>query len=286
MGVESGASPSGRLLELFEGHRLTPTQRRIAQCLVENAADAPFLSSSEVAALARVSQPSVVRFAAALGFEGYPALRRRLRGLGLGAPLRESRSEVRRNGLQHAVAEEVGNLQGLLDLLDKPEVIAEVGAELMASRPLVVLGLRASAALAMHFGYFALKVHPDVRILHEAGSPLVDRLEQARAAGAGWLLCFDVPRWPRETTEAARLAREMGLKVATITDTALAPVAGESDVVLPAAVGTRLVFDSHAAPMVLAMVLLQAMCDADPDRAQERLEAYETLSSARQYFES
>ena len=68
-----------RLMRMFDGHRLTPTQRRIAHCLVRKAADAPFLSSVEVAELAGVSQPSVTRFAVALGFDGYPALRRHLR---------------------------------------------------------------------------------------------------------------------------------------------------------------------------------------------------------------
>ncbi len=74
-----GMGADGRLLRLFEGHRLTPTQRRIAHCMVRRAPDAPFLSSVELAELAGVSQPSVTRFAVALGFDGYPALRRHLR---------------------------------------------------------------------------------------------------------------------------------------------------------------------------------------------------------------
>ena len=78
-GGEHGTAGAGRLLKLFEAHRLTPTQRRIAHCLVRRAADAPFLSSVEVAELAGVSQPSVTRFAVALGFDGYPALRKHLR---------------------------------------------------------------------------------------------------------------------------------------------------------------------------------------------------------------
>ncbi|MYS23666.1 MurR/RpiR family transcriptional regulator, partial [Streptomyces sp. SID4948] len=51
------AHASARLLTLFEAHRLTPTQRRIAHCLVRTAEEAPFLSSVEVAELAGVSQP-------------------------------------------------------------------------------------------------------------------------------------------------------------------------------------------------------------------------------------
>ena len=42
-------SPAARLQALFEGHRLTPTQRRIAHSMVRRAADVPFLSSVELA---------------------------------------------------------------------------------------------------------------------------------------------------------------------------------------------------------------------------------------------
>ena len=68
-GVGVADSPTGRLQALFEGRRLTPTQRRIAHSMVRRAADVPFLSSVELAELAGVSQPSVTRFAVALGFD-------------------------------------------------------------------------------------------------------------------------------------------------------------------------------------------------------------------------
>jgi hypothetical protein len=55
-------------------------------------------------------------------------------------------------------------------------------------------------------------------------------------------------------------------------------------VVLPAAVGTHLVFDLHTGPMAMAMVLLQAMCDADPEPAQRRLEEFETAAARRHVF--
>src|SRR5512139_4121521 len=84
---ESGAvgAPTERLLDLFHGVRLTPTQRRIAHCLVRHAATVSYLSAAELAELAGVSQPSVTRFAMALGHDGYPALRRRLREVTTGA---------------------------------------------------------------------------------------------------------------------------------------------------------------------------------------------------------
>ena len=76
--------PAGALLTLLGGRRLSPAQRRIAQYLLDHMPDSAFLSSVALAQRAGVSQPSVTRFASALGFSGYPALREALRLIALG----------------------------------------------------------------------------------------------------------------------------------------------------------------------------------------------------------
>ncbi|WP_256863215.1 MurR/RpiR family transcriptional regulator [Microbispora sp. GKU 823] len=364
-----GDAASG-LLRLFEGHRLTPVQRRIAHCLAQHAADAPFLSSIEVAELAGVSQPSVTRFAMALGYSGYPGLRRRFRELGVrsgrngedagpdarasahtaahrlsdggaagraagreqgpagtlqatpedprgpssrpGAPPRPAAQDSssldsppldlspedaghpdpdhgpdRATGpggeYRRAVLAEIENLRALARSLDDSGPVAEAARLLAASRPLPVLGLRAAAAQAAGFAYFAAKIHPDVRLLHEGGSLLADRIEQAAAAGATALLCFALPRYPAELVDALRAARTAGLSVVTVADHRVPSLAGLSHVLLTAAVGTHLVFDTACAPMMLGRVLLEAMCDELPG-AQARLEAFEASAAAREVF--
>ncbi|WP_089156834.1 MurR/RpiR family transcriptional regulator [Micromonospora sp. NBS 11-29] len=272
---------AGGVLDLFHGVRLTPTQRRIAHCLVRHAGAAAYLSAAEVAELAGVSQPSVTRFAMALGHDGYPALRRRLRELTATGAAQPADAE---NALQRAVHAEMANLDRLAGQLADAGRIAEVGTLLAASRPLPVLGLRAAAPLAAYFAYFAAKVRPDVRVLDDGGSLLADRLDQAVAAGATALLAFVLPRYPRETLDALREARDAGLRVVAITDSPVSPATDHADVVLPAAVGTDLVFDLHTAPMTLAMVVLQAICDAAPAETQARLEAFESSAARRQLF--
>jgi DNA-binding MurR/RpiR family transcriptional regulator len=275
-----GAGASARLLKLFEAHRLTPTQRRIAHCLVRRAEDAPFLSSVEVAELAGVSQPSVTRFAVALGFDGYPALRKHLREV---APPAVPADVAAYNEYQQAVHAEIENLRHLAELLADPEPVARAGAVLAGSRPLPVLGLRAAGAQARGFAYFAAKVHPDVRLLDEGGTMLADRIDAAVRAGASALLCFALPRHPREVADALAYAREAGLTVVTVADSAFAPVAAHSDLLLPAAVGTGLAFDTACAPMLLGRVLLESMCDELPD-AQARLEEFDAHAAARGVF--
>ncbi|GAA0449625.1 transcriptional regulator [Actinoplanes capillaceus] len=271
---------AGRVLDLFQGARLTPTQRRIAHCLVEHAAKAAYLSAAEVADLAGVSQPSVTRFAMALGYSGYPALRRELRELTVDEP----GLPAEQNPMQRAVHAETEHLRRLGEQLHDLGDVRRAAALLIGSRPLPVLGLRAAAPLAAYFGYFAAKVFPGVRVLDEGGTSLLDRLDQARADGAGAMLAMVLPRYPRESVEAVREARAAGLAVVAITDSAISPVAEHADVVLPAAVGTQLVFDLHTGPMAMAMVLLQAMCDAAPEPVQRRLEEFEATAARRHVF--
>ncbi|MFD9729996.1 MurR/RpiR family transcriptional regulator [Streptomyces sp. NPDC059072] len=276
-------SPAARLQKLFEGHRLTPTQRRIAHCMVRGAAEVPFLSSVELAELAGVSQPSVTRFAVALGFDGYPALRRHLREVAPPVERAAPEHDDAYNEYQQAVQGEIENLRRLSAMLADPSPVQEAGRLLAASTPLPVLGLRAASSQARGFAYFAAKVHPDVRLLDEGGSMMDDRIDAAVAAGASTLLCFALPRHPREVVDTLERSRRAGLTVVTVADSAFAPVAGHSDLLIPAPVGTGLAFDTACAPMLLGRVLLEAMADALPD-AQARLEAFDARAAARGLF--
>ncbi|MFI5675299.1 MurR/RpiR family transcriptional regulator [Streptomyces cellulosae] len=283
---EAEASPTSQLRALFDRPRLSPGQRRIAQYLIEHITEAAFLSITDLAERVGVSQPSVTRFAAAVGFSGYPSLREKLQSIALGA-LAGGPTAAEENGsneLQAAVDAEIENLENLRrDFVDPDQVIG-VGRELSRSTPLTVLGLRISASLAEYFAYAARRVHPDVRLVTRGGSVAYDALLQSREAGGTWVLAFSMPRHAQETLTAVQVARSAGLKVALVTDLALGPVADEADAVFATGTGSRLVFDSYAAPGVMAAALLQAMTDADPERTQARLEEYEQISDQHQFF--
>lgn len=269
------------MLNLFQRVRLTPTQRRIAHSLLRHADSATYLSAAEVAELAQVSQPSVSRFATALGFDGYPALRQWLREHSIAGRPQPGNGG---NEIQRAVRTEAEHLRSLAEELADLDRITTAGDLLAKSRPLLVLGLRAAAPLASYFAYFAAKVLPDVRVLDSGGSLLYDRLDQARAAGATAMLAIVLPRYPRESLDVVREARRVGLSIVLISDSPVSPAAEHADIVLRAPVGTQLVFDLHTAPMTLSMAVLEAICDATPTNTQRRLEEFEEAAAQRQVF--
>jgi DNA-binding MurR/RpiR family transcriptional regulator len=293
--------PADALLTLLDGRRLSPAQRRIAQYLLDHMPDSAFLSSVALARRAGVSQPSVTRFAAALGFSGYPAFRDALRAIALDSPgtadgrdhregpdgpggLAPAGPDDAGHEMQAAVADEIANLRALHELLADPRAVTGLARELVTSVPLAVLGLRISAPLAEYFSFAARRIHPDVRCLTFGGSVVFDALLHASEAGGKWLVAFALPRYPAETVQALRFARQLGMRTAVITDVRFVPFAGDADVLLPAGVGTRLLFDSHAAPAVLAGVIVQAMADADPVRARDRLREHEQWSAGQGVF--
>jgi len=153
-------SPTSQLRTLFDQPRLSPGQRRIAQYLIEHITEAAFLSITDLAERAGVSQPSVTRFAAAVGFSGYPALREKLQAIALGAlsggPV--AAEENGANELQSAVDAEIDNLENLRRDFADPDQLIDVGRKLSQSTPLTILGLRISASLAEYFAYAARRM--------------------------------------------------------------------------------------------------------------------------------
>jgi DNA-binding MurR/RpiR family transcriptional regulator len=268
---------------LFQRHRLSPAHRRIARFLLEHPDQAVYLTAGELGQRAQVSQPSVTRFAVALGFAGYPELRDELRSRVVGeadAPVAANDAD---GAWPRAIAADVTSLQQLASSPWAGKRLDRVGANLAASRPLPVVGLRVSRPLAELFGYFARKVHPDVRLV-PAGSEGNDALAQAREAGATWLLAFGLPRYPSELLGAMGWAHTLGLRVALVTDSPMSPLADEADDVLAAPVSTELTFDSLVGPLALTMGLLQVLVDVRPADAQRRLDEFDQQAADRRMF--
>ena len=65
----------------LSGKRLSKGHRRIAEYIVEHYDKAVFMTASSLGEAVGVSESTVVRFAVALGYEGYPQLQTSLQEL-------------------------------------------------------------------------------------------------------------------------------------------------------------------------------------------------------------
>ncbi len=268
---------------LINGRHLSPAQRRVARFLVQHPERAIFLSAEELGEHSGVSQPSVTRFAVALGFASYTEMREELRAqvqaLASAGGVPDSGNGV----LHRTLNVDISNLRQLVSSPWAGERLERVGGLLATSRPLLVVGHRVSRPLADLFGHFASLVHPDVRVV-PPGSEGDDTMGVAASAGASWLLAFGLPRYPAELLRSIRWARQLGIHVALVTDSPLCPLAHDVDDLLAAPVNTELTFDSAVAPLALTMGLLQIFTDALGNQAQARLDAFDQQATERSLF--
>ena len=132
------------------------------------------MSSPELADAVGISQPSVTRFAMALGFSGFADLRR-----ALADELLRAGADVDRAGPPTAdpvVDPAASNVAALHRSLPSAEMLLTLGSDLHGAPTLGVFGLRVAEAPARWFHFLAQKVHADVRLVSDGVGHLVDTI--------------------------------------------------------------------------------------------------------------
>lgn len=251
-----------RIESRYDG--FSPQLRRAARFVRENPQEVALNSLRSVAAYAGVSPAAVTRLLQALDFRSWEAFQSEHRawlttekhGVFSGRAGRLI-SGVRQPGAEDAlldriVSAEASNLHAALDTHLRPRL--RDAADLIATAPsIAIAGLRSCFPVAFSLHYALSLFTPRARLMSGAGGGLLDDLHYLRENDA--LIVISVLPYSRETVEAARLAREAGVRVVGITDGPLTPVARLSDVALIAANESPAHIASPIGPIIVAQAL-------------------------------
>lgn len=243
------------------GKRLSKGHRRIAEYIVDHYERAGFMTASRLGETVGISESTVVRFAAALGYEGYPELQKSLQELirhrltvyqrfEMSAEMNPS--EILKNVLKN----DIQNIRQTIDIIES-SVFDEAVERLINARRVFVLGVRAAAPLASFLGYYLNFVLDDV---HIAGAGTIDVFEQiARIDARDVLIGVSFPRYSTRTLEAMGFAKSRGAQVIAITDGEMSPLVDASTLALMAHTDMAMFVDSLAAPLSLINALIVAL---------------------------
>lgn len=212
-----------------------PGQQRIARLLLQDPEGTALRSITETARLAGVHQSSLVRFASALGLQGYPALVRLCRD-----QLTEQVHLVQRfeQAQQHDTPQDLlgsivehdqQNLTRTFSRIEQ-ETWRSIVSTLAEAPRVHVMGLRKCLSVAQLLSYLLHMVRPDVRLVAPATGSLVDELRDLRAGDA--FVGISIRRYTADTARAMELAKHRGLHTVALTDDAASPLANSADDVL------------------------------------------------------
>jgi DNA-binding MurR/RpiR family transcriptional regulator len=256
--ISPGASSQDWLAELVAGAHLTPAGRRLAHLIETTPRFAAFSSASELAEMSGVNSATVVRFAQALGFRGWPEFQLHFRHRYLGTLLPSDVMHDRRRAgdespIEAAFRQDSENLQASLVSIDFE--VAETVARLIASAPrTLVVSSGSYSAVGLVLAHHATFMGYDVSIETRGGAHVVAEL--ARLTDADCLLTISFWRLTKEVVLTAKAARLRGIPTVSITDSLFSPLALASDHALVVPTESISFFQSMTAAMSLVYGLL------------------------------
>lgn len=242
------------------GKRLSKGHRLIAEYIVKNYDKAVFMTAATLGQCVGVSESTVVRFASALGYEGYPQLQRALQELvrhRLTAAQRfEMTSELSQSQiLQTVLRADMHNIRSTIEDLDE-RVFTSVVDRLVSARSIYVLGVRSAAPLAQFLAYYLHFVFDHVHV----AADMVDVMEKiSRVKESDVLVGISFPRYSTRTIDAMDYAMAHGAQVIGITDGPMSPLFDVSTECLMARTDIASFVDSLAAPLSLINALIVAV---------------------------
>lgn len=211
---------------------LGAAEKAVAQVILDRADDIIELSSAQVAELAGVSRPTVVRTCQSLGLSGYQQLRVLLAREGVATAGPVATPAAPGDGPLRAVATTfrhvAASVEAMLALLEESAV--EEAVELLGTAPrLVAVGHGVSAPLASDA---AARLTALGRITERYTDVMGERIALAGLAPGDAVLLVSGSGSSRPALEAARVARAAGAAVVVLTAFSHAPLVESADVAL------------------------------------------------------
>lgn len=264
-------------------------QRKIAKYILTNYDKAAFMTASKLGKAAAVSESTVVRFAADLGYDGYPEMKRALQELIKNRLTTVQRIEVSKEIMERGhiidtvLASDVEKIRLTLDEIDRDSFERAVN-KIVGARSIYVVGLRSSGYLAGFFGFYLNFLFNDVRVVCDsAASAIFEQIQHIN--GDDILIALSFPRYSRRTITAMQFARNMGATVIGITDTENSLVARNADIKLYAHSDMLSFLDSLVAPLSLINALIVAAADASGSDLEDKFTRLEKMWAEYEVYE-
>jgi DNA-binding MurR/RpiR family transcriptional regulator len=260
---------------------LTPTERRIAEAVLDDPSLLAFGTVAELARQVGTSRPSIVRFAVKLGFNGYTDLQEHVRK-GLSQRLFKPSDRIRHDDQRHAERSRVVLVDAVSAVFDTVEggKLSAIGDPIATADTVWVVSGETSQAGAITLVSGLSIVRPQVRFVdeHSAGTDL---------AGAGKrdvAVVFDFYRYRQHTVDIAGAFSQAGITIVAITDGPLSPLARLTDTWLGVEVPAVGPFDSSVPAVAAAELLVAHVARKLHTQATKRIDRTEEMWATTNTF--
>jgi DNA-binding MurR/RpiR family transcriptional regulator len=263
---------------------LTKAERRVARVLFANNMMPGLDTVAMVAAQAKVSGPTVLRFVTKQGFSGYPEFQRKLReeiGARVSSPLnlyqrgKSPRRADGRNALESNLETFSEGLRATFRSEQATEVAALTEMLVDTKRHVWLVGGRFSQMIAEILWAHVVQLRPKVHLVPQEIRRRQEALLDIRQNH--FVLAFDFRRYQTDTIAFTSMAADRGAKVGLVTDRWLSPIAERADHIVTCDTEAPSPYDSLVSPLALVELLVGTATTASGTAGRKRMEELEEV---------
>ena len=259
--------------------KMSKGHKAVAAYITEHYDQAVFMTAAQLGNEVGVSESTVVRFASAIGYDGYPEFQRVLEEW-----VKDKFSSVARVGAKYGKSSQSEIIQSVLsadiekinDTLENLDPVAfETAVDtLLNAENIYIIGLRSCEPLAEFLSFYLQMIRGNIVLLRSTST--TELFEQMiRISERDAIVGISFPRYSMRTLKAMEFANDRNAKVIAITDTVHSPMNLYSSCNLLARSDMVSIVDSLVAPLSLINALVVAMCLKCPEEVKNNLEALE-----------
>lgn len=258
------------LREAIHNAKLTKTQQQIARFVLDNSADACFMTSAAIAQKLGVSESSVIRFARSLGYAGFMDFQKNIRreyqdrvyrissSITVPSQRMASRSKVGAdtNYMKEHFKNVVNNIEEMFSN-NSLHTFEEAADILTGSRQKYIAASRGNAALADYASLYLKHMIPGVTNINAPCMTPVDQLTTVEKEDC--LLIFGFPRYSSVDHMTAKMAKDSGARVIVVTDKPSSLLAQYATVLITVPVDSNNFNNSLVAAQFVTECILEAV---------------------------
>lgn len=258
---------------------LSPTEKRLADVLLQFQMDLPSYTAGELAQKAQVSKATAARLIRTLGYTSYPDAKRQVRTdqhwgsprAGLPDPDQAPSGTV---SISSTVQMDIDNIRATAESIPA-KTLAEVSDAIVGARRLWIMGLRSGYGLAHQAAHYFTVIKSDVQVLPTGNASYSH--EVASMAPGDVLLVIAFRRRPRILPTILKEARAAGAKTILISDLSAAASAKAADLVIKCRTQSPSPFHSFAAALTVINYLAWSVTTATGQESLDRFDRIDRL---------
>lgn len=259
--------------------KMSKGHKAIARYIKEHYDQAVFMTAAKIGIELSISESTVVRFASALGYDGYPEFQKQLADW-----VKNKLNVVQKVGAKygHSTQSEIlnsvlnGDVEKINDTLHNLDSVAFEAAvnTILQAKTVYIVGIRSCEPLAEFLTFYLNMIRGNVVLLKTTS--VSEMFEQMiRIDEKDIVIGISFPRYSMRTLKAMEFANDRNAKVISITDTVHSPMCLYSSCNLFARSDMVSIVDSLVAPLSVINALVVAMCLKVPEQVKSNLETLE-----------